>query len=562
MISVDEHLARILSVVRPLSPLDIGLLDAQGCNLDEDVVAPAPLPGFDNSAMDGYAVRTEDLHTLPVVLPVVGDVAAGPASDLRVQPGLCVRIMTGAALPVGADAVVPLELTDGGVQHVRIDRAVAPGAYVRRAGEDVAEGETVLSRGSVLGSAQIGLGAAVGRSRVLVRPRPRVVVVSTGSELVEPGSPTGPGQIADANSFALTAAATEAGAQAYRVGIVPDEPRTLLGTLEDQLVRADVLVTSGGVSVGAYDVVKEVLSRIGTVQFDKVAMQPGMPQGFGTIGPDSTPVFGLPGNPVSALISFEVFVRPALRRMLGAEPLERPRVSAVTTEPLSSVPRQALLPAGAPRGAQGGVRGDAGQRPGVAPARRDGPRQRPRRPARGGRARAGRRPGDGAGAGAAAVSGPEGRRLTHVDDAGAARMVDVTGKDVTARTATATGRVELSAEVVALLRGEGVPKGDALAVARVAGIMGAKRTPDLVPLCHPLALSGVTVDLVVEDAGVAVTATARTADRTGVEMEALTAVSVACLTLVDMCKAVDPRAVISGIRVEAKTGGKSGSWTR
>lgn len=337
MISVDEHLARILSVVRPLSSLDLPLLDAQGCYLAEDVLAPAPLPGFDNSAMDGYAVRTADLAgDLPVVLPVVGDVAAGPTSPLRVQPGLCVRIMTGAALPAGADAVVPLELTDGGVAHVRIDKAVEVGAYVRRAGEDVAAGDTVLGRGTGLGSAQIGLAAAVGRNRVLVRPRPRVVVVSTGSELVEPGSPLGPGQIADANSFALTAAAVEAGAQAYRVGIVPDEPRTLLGTLEDQLVRADVLITSGGVSVGAYDVVKEVLSRIGTVQFDKVAMQPGMPQGFGTIGHDSTPVFGLPGNPVSALVSFEVFVRPALRRMLGAEPLERPRMSAVTTEPMSS----------------------------------------------------------------------------------------------------------------------------------------------------------------------------------------------------------------------------------
>ncbi|MCW2665123.1 MAG: moaC2 [Frankiales bacterium] len=152
--------------------------------------------------------------------------------------------------------------------------------------------------------------------------------------------------------------------------------------------------------------------------------------------------------------------------------------------------------------------------------------------------------------------------FTHLDDAGAARMVDVTGKDVTARTATATGRVDLSTACVALLRGEGVPKGDALAVARIAGIMGAKRTPDLVPLCHPIGLSGVTVDLAVDDGGVAVTAVAKTADRTGVEMEALTAVSVACLALVDMVKAVDPRAVITGIRVEEKTGGKTGSWRR
>ena len=152
--------------------------------------------------------------------------------------------------------------------------------------------------------------------------------------------------------------------------------------------------------------------------------------------------------------------------------------------------------------------------------------------------------------------------FTHLDESGAARMVDVAAKDVTVRTATATGRVDLSAETVALLRGEGVPKGDALAVARVAGIMGAKRTPDLIPLCHPISLSGVTLDLAVDDLGVAVTATARTADRTGVEMEALTAVSVACLTLVDMTKAVDPRAVIGAIRVESKTGGKKGSWTR
>ena len=336
MISVDEHLARVLSVVQPLSPLDLGLLDAHGCVLDEDVVAAGPLPAFDNSGMDGYAVQAADLDDLPVTLPVLGDVAAGPASRLRVAHGHCVRIMTGAAIPQGADTVVPVEWTDGGVREVRIDRRPDLGAYVRRAGEDVSAGDTVLAKGSHVGAAQVGLAAAVGRSRVLVRPRPRVVVVSTGSELVEPGTRLTPGRIPDSNSLTLTAAAVEAGAQAYRVGIVPDDPSRLLDTLEDQLVRADVLVTSGGVSVGAYDVVKEVLSRLGTVQFDKVAMQPGMPQGFGTLGPESTPVFALPGNPVSAMVSFEVFVRPALRRMLGALPLERPRVTAVCTEELVS----------------------------------------------------------------------------------------------------------------------------------------------------------------------------------------------------------------------------------
>jgi molybdopterin molybdotransferase len=244
--------------------------------------------------------------------------------------------MTGSVMPAGADAVVPVEWTDGGLAQVEIRRAAQPGAHVRRIGEDVAAGTVVATSKSVLGAAQIGLLAAVGRRNVLVRPRPRVVVVSTGSELVDAGETPGPGQIVDANGYALSAAVREAGALAFHAGIVPDDPRQLMNTLEDHLIQADAIVTSGGVSVGAYDVVKEVLSRLGTVQFDRVAMQPGMPQGFGTIGPDSTPLFALPGNPVSALVSFEVFVRPALRRMLGAEQLGRPHVSAILTEPLTS----------------------------------------------------------------------------------------------------------------------------------------------------------------------------------------------------------------------------------
>lgn len=336
MRSVDEHLAEVLGLVKPLHPLEVGLLDAHGCVLAENVVADAPLPGFDASAVDGYAVRTADLVGVPLVLQVVGDVAAGPVSPLRVQPGLCVRIMSGAAIPVGADAVVPVEWTDGGGQHVRIDRAPAEGGFIRRTGEDVQQGELVLPEGTVLGSPQIGLAAAIGRARLRVRPRPRVVVVSTGSELVEPGAPMAVGQVADSNSLALTTACIEAGAIAYRVGIIPNDERRLLDTLEDQLVRADLLVTSGGVSAGAYDVVQEVLSRIGTVGFHRVAMQPGQPQAFGTIGPDSVPVFALPGNPVSAMVSFEVFVRPALRRMLGTDKVLRPLVSAVTLAPLTS----------------------------------------------------------------------------------------------------------------------------------------------------------------------------------------------------------------------------------
>src|SRR3954451_21419389 len=325
---VDAHLADVLAVVAPLSALDLTLPDAHGCVLAEPVVSTFPLPPFDNSAMDGYAVRSADVASAsastPVVLPVVGDVAAGSTGAYNVQPGLCVRIMTGAPMPAGADAVVPVEWTDGGIAQVRITRPIEPGRHLRRAGEELAADAVVLDPGAHLGTTQIGLLAAIGRDRVLARPRPRGVVFSTGRERVDPGAPLTPGKIPDSNSTLLTTAAREAGGMAFRVGIVPDDPRVLLDTLEDQLIRADLVVTSGGVSVGAYDVVKEALGRIGEVKFERVAMQPGMPQGFGRIGPDKTPFFGLPGNPVSAYVSFEVFVRPALRRMLGVEPLHRP----------------------------------------------------------------------------------------------------------------------------------------------------------------------------------------------------------------------------------------------
>lgn len=340
LVPVDRHLSRVLEVVRPLGAFELTLLESHGCVLAEDVSSPLPLPPFDNSAMDGYAVRLADTAAAspeqPVTLHVVGDVAAGSAGQYTVQPGLCVRIMTGAPVPIGADAVVPVEWTDGGVATVTIRRAPARGQHIRRAGEDVAKGEVVLRADTHIGAPQLGLLAAVGRERVRARPRPRVVVLSTGSELTEPGQALTPGRIYDSNSYLLAGAVREAGAIAYRVGYVPDDPRTLIDTLEDQLIRADLVLTSGGVSVGAYDVVKEVLAGMGEVNFIKVGMQPGMPQGFGTIGPDATPFFGLPGNPVSAYVSFEVFVRPALRRMLGVSPLTRPQVRARTVEPLRS----------------------------------------------------------------------------------------------------------------------------------------------------------------------------------------------------------------------------------
>ncbi|WP_245886530.1 gephyrin-like molybdotransferase Glp [Kineococcus xinjiangensis] len=337
LVTVAEHRRACLDLVQPLAPLEASLLDALGCVLAEDVVATRPLPAFDNSAMDGYAVRVADVAEAtpasPVRLPVVADLAAGSAESMRLAPGSAVRIMTGAPVPPNTGAVVPVEWTDGGVASVEVRHCPAEGQHIRRAGEDAAAGVVVVEAGTRLQPRHVAVLAAVGRARVRVRPRPRVVVISTGSEVVEPGQSLGPGQLHDANGFGLTAAALDLGAQAYRVGVVRDDPAELRRTLEDQLVRADVIVTSGGVSAGAYDVVKEVLHRTGSVGFCGVAMQPGMPQGAGTLGEDRTPLLALPGNPVSAFVSFEVFVRPVLRRLLGEDPEapdpQRPRVRAL-----------------------------------------------------------------------------------------------------------------------------------------------------------------------------------------------------------------------------------------
>src|SRR4051812_6491580 len=248
---VDAHLADVLGVVAPLSPLDLTLPDAHGCVLAEPVVSTFPLPPFDNSAMDGYAVRSVDLaaasSSAPVVLPVVGDIAAGSTGAYNVQPGLCVRIMTGAPMPAGADAVVPLEWTNGGIAQVTVDRPVQPGQHVRRAGEDLATGSPVLGPGAHLGATQIGLLAAVGRERVLARPRPRVVVLSTGSELVDPGQPLTAGKIPDSNSTLLTAAAGEAGGVGLPPGVVPCDPPGVVDPLgEPPIPPRPVVPPRGG----------------------------------------------------------------------------------------------------------------------------------------------------------------------------------------------------------------------------------------------------------------------------------------------------------------------------
>jgi molybdopterin molybdotransferase len=236
--------------------------------------------------------------------------------------------MTGAPVPVGADTIVPYELTDRGVARVSIAQAPPrQGQHVRYVGEDIEQGDLVVSEGTVLGPRHLALLAAVGRPSVVTRPRPRVVVISTGAELREPGQPVGHDSIYDGNSYLLAAAARQAGAMAFRVGIVPDDPRAFLAALNDQLVRADLVITSGGVSQGDYDVVKEALAPQG-IWFGPVAMQPGKPQGFGLVGEDRVPIFCLPGNPVSAFVSFEMFVLPALRRLMGKEPYVRPSLRA------------------------------------------------------------------------------------------------------------------------------------------------------------------------------------------------------------------------------------------
>jgi molybdopterin molybdotransferase len=356
--SVDEHLEAVLGRVKALPAFDQPLMEAVGLVLCEDVVSGVSLPGFDNSAMDGYAVQAADLagasQDKPITLPVVGEIRAGRSEPIVVTPGTCVRIMTGAPMPRGADSVVQVEWTDGGTVKVRITQQPSLGMSVRRAGEDVRAGEQVLERDTLLGPRQIAVLAAVGRARVKARPRPRVVVVSTGAELKEPGSRLGEGQIYDSNSYTLAAAARDAGAVVYRVGIVDDDPKKIMDTLSDQLVRADLMITTGGVSMGAYDIVKEILSKTGTVDFPQVAMQPGKPQGFGVLGEDEVPIFTLPGNPVSAYVSFEVFVRPALRKLMGQMPYRRSTVQGVSLDGFSSPPgRRQFVRAAARSGDQG-----------------------------------------------------------------------------------------------------------------------------------------------------------------------------------------------------------------
>jgi molybdopterin molybdotransferase len=341
--SMEDHRDYLLSCIEPLPPFGQHILDAVDLSICEDVVSPISLPGFDNSAMDGYAVYAADIQQAtqdsPVSLPVVGEVAAGQSATHRLSPGTAIKIMTGAPLPPGADAIAPYENTDRGSDDVRIYAPSAVGQQIRRRGEDVEAGSQLFSAGDQLGPRDIGLLAAIGLDKVLVRPRPRVVVIATGSELVEPGLPlNGNEQIYDSNSYLLAAAAKAAGAQVFRVGLVSDDPEKVKQLISDQLIRADLILTTGGVSQGDYDVVKAVMPDLGLTDFARVAMQPGKPQGFGLIGEERTPMIMLPGNPVSAFVSFEAFARPAIRKLMGVQPYFRTAVKCQVTQAVRSIP--------------------------------------------------------------------------------------------------------------------------------------------------------------------------------------------------------------------------------
>lgn len=327
MRSLEEHLSAVLALGLPRDPAHVPLAEALGLVLAEDVAADANLPRWDNSAMDGYAVRAADTFSAadaPVVLRVLADLPAGTAERPRVAPGTAARIMTGAPLPPGADAVVPIEATDGGTERVRVDRPIGSGSHVRRAGEDLRRGSVVLASGARLTPVHLAAAAAAGRAVLTVVPAPQVGVVATGSELVAAGGALGPGQIPDSNSVLLAAAVRDAGAHVTLVATVDDRPASLAAVLDGLDGDVDLVVTAGGVSMGAYEVVRDVLEPTGDVWFGSVAMQPGKPQGLGRLA-RGTPVVCLPGNPVSAFVSFEVFLRPLLAAMGGA-----PRDAAAT----------------------------------------------------------------------------------------------------------------------------------------------------------------------------------------------------------------------------------------
>jgi molybdopterin molybdotransferase len=334
LLSVEEARERLLASIHPLSPLELPLQEAHGCVLARDVVAERDIPDFASSAMDGFAVRSADVAPAtpsePVALRVVGRALIGHRPEATVGGGEAVRIATGAPIPAGADTIVPIENADLDGDTVRIRAGNPEGRHVRPSGEDARTGEPLVRAGRRLGAPEMGLLATAGASHPLVHPRPRVVVLSTGDELIPPTQSPEFGQVRDSNAYLLFGALREAGAAPVLAGIVPDDVDAFKEVVLNHLVQADAFVSSGGVSVGERDVVKAAFFRRGEVDFYRVAMQPGMPQAFGHV--EGKPYFGLPGNPVSVFVSFEVFIRPALLKMMGRRHLFRPEVRARLTD--------------------------------------------------------------------------------------------------------------------------------------------------------------------------------------------------------------------------------------
>ena len=344
---MEEQQAKVAAAAVAPRPVRVAIAEAQGLMCAEEVVTERPLPGFDQAAIDGYAVRSVDVLGVEagdeedgdreVSLPVMGLIEAGAKTPSRLQPRQAARVQTGAPMPTLADAVLPLRWTDGGDARVRVLRGVRSGAYVRRTGDDVQPGDVAVRSGTIIGAAQVGLLAAVGRERVLVHPRPRLSVMSVGGELVDVSRSPGNGQVYDVNSYALAAAGRDAGAEVNRVGIVDTESKTLRDVVEGQINRAEVLVIAGAVGGTAAESVRAVLSELGEMEVSRIAMHPGSVQGFGQLGRDGVPVFLLPANPVSALVVFEVMVRPLIRMSLGKRQPLRRVVQARTLSPITSV---------------------------------------------------------------------------------------------------------------------------------------------------------------------------------------------------------------------------------
>ena len=337
MLTYQDALAQILAQAALLTPVQTRLADAIGLVLAEDLTTPFDLPPFDNSSMDGFAVRAADLQIIPTTLAIAGEIAAGALSIPALLPNTALRIMTGAPLPGGADTVVPVEETVEAQEVGKITflEAVTQGQYIRRAGEETTRGSVVVPKNARLRPAEIGMAATVGRAEVLAYPKPRVAIVSTGDELVEPGTELKRGQIYNSNAYALAAQVQQAGGVVVQKLHARDTPDALREAF-DACAGADILITSGGVSVGDFDYVKAVFAERGTVDFWRVAIRPGKPLAFGQW--NKTLFFGLPGNPASSMVTFELFVRPALRKLAGHSALTRPEIRAVLTKDASHTP--------------------------------------------------------------------------------------------------------------------------------------------------------------------------------------------------------------------------------